>query len=58
MRILVAPQEFKGTLTAVEAAEAMARAQAYVHQALTVAYSIANGQAIPNRRQAGLQENS
>lgn len=39
-------------------AEAMARAQAYVHQALTVAYSIANGQAIPNRRQAGLQENS
>lgn len=39
-------------------ADAMMRAQAYVHQALTLAYAVADGQAIPNRWQAGFQENS
>ncbi len=36
---------------------AIKRAQAYVHQALTFAYPVARGQAIPGRRQAGFQEN-
>ena len=39
-------------------AKAMARAQAYVHQALKSAYPVATGQAIPARWQSGFQENA